>query len=1265
MFTLLVLSCVLAQDPPVDPPAPVDISTLYTISQPKCSFSMGELIPNATYPTTIFKNSNGDLLTAPYYFEAGVYTIQANVTATDFNTTTILINYGPYMKSSPVYTVVQPVCGNSTGSVTLTTPSGLTYINVSLKNTSNIDQTLSDDKVTFANLPSGKYTLSLNSTDCGVQMIRLELVSSSPRLTLTLNASPCVRQSTVAVSLPAGFTDAAPEFKANGQPVVNGSFALDGSPSVLVTYTGNGCKSSETFSQGLLVPVYAIDVHQTNVKTTVINNINNVTTVCTQQYANISLHYDSTVFSDLVVLNSSNLNVEITYNSFIAPYGSTFTLTSAKCSMDTTKNILRQFTVTPPAPVITVAPPPQVSVSLPPTGCLRSAVVSVVNFLDYSSINLNVGLSNGTMIRIDHKNGIFSNVPAASNITLEYIYGETGQCDDPYRVAPLRLPVQLVDITANKLSSKVEETLIANATQCSLGTVSFNLVKLSPELFASNFTYNFVAGQNVLLNFTTIYGCVAQYNWTAPIAVQYDVPLPVVTKNNTCKYSMDSVLEIQGNFSNIANISIDGAIMPLNKLYSGLTVGAHNISFGLVCPSTTYYLTTFSIFSDSDFVLSYTVSKKDDSCNSTDTQAKITINPKPTFDVLLDGTVAYNDTEGGWIVNAAPHNLTFTNAQCNGSLQIKESELIVETITIDAKVINPNETCSGSKDGSVTFKASNDVAIKTIVVNGVDTYTDISTINTLPAGKHTFLISLNDSNCQFTKVITIGSYTDVPFTFATTSPSGCGVNTDGVVIVSATNPDLIKDFKVTSDVGTVLNQTIYKLAGNTNFTVFIGYKDVCKYNRTLSLTLSNDSIPTPTFTLNAADCGFTNGKFQLNNTKDYTNVYLTNLDRSSIVAVGTDGQFTGLSFNTTYYLTATHVSTGCQFNNMSVTTPDFVVQLANNIITPTNELCQAGYTGRLNISSNSTDSSSVKSFYRLFKDSDQMVVVDTSLDGLFDDMVSGSYVYQQTLIANPFCTTKASSIIDVSFDNNPLVDVDAFGTCSNDSGSGSVSATVGGLPTGNYATIVLNGTLLERSLNTTNGTATLLSVPPADYILRTWVNIPTCRRYFETPVTVENTMGDLQLFVNKTTCDSIIVSSIGGGLLSDNTTVYNFTLTDTTNKTALPVTFGTSTGESKTFPLVRRHNYTLTVTSNGRCSITYYNVSSTPCVDPTHPPVPPRDTGLSTGQLAGIIVGVTLGVSVIGIIAYIVISKKMSVQYHHPVEMDSPQYKLMMDEQQS
>ncbi len=143
---------------PAAPAAPA-----FTVTQPGCVISTGTIVINSPAGTGITYSIDGTNFQSGATFNnvaAGTYTISVRNTDGCTSTATATVNAAPSVPAAATFTIAQPTCAVTTGTILVTAPTGtgLTY---------SIDGTIFQPAATFTNVVPGNYTITVqNASGC-------------------------------------------------------------------------------------------------------------------------------------------------------------------------------------------------------------------------------------------------------------------------------------------------------------------------------------------------------------------------------------------------------------------------------------------------------------------------------------------------------------------------------------------------------------------------------------------------------------------------------------------------------------------------------------------------------------------------------------------------------------------------------------------------------------------------------------------------------------------------------------------------------------------------------------------------------------------------------------------------------------------------------------------------------------------------------------------------------------------------------------------
>jgi len=159
-----------------------------TLVQPTCNVATGTI--TVTAPTGLnysidgsnYTNTSGIFSTVA----TGTYTVYAKNSSGCISTTTATINAQPATPAAPTVNLVQPICGITTGTITVSTPigSGLTY---------SIDGTNYQSGVTFNNVVTGTHIVYTKNASGCIAAANNVVINSVP---VTINDYSYVSNST-------------------------------------------------------------------------------------------------------------------------------------------------------------------------------------------------------------------------------------------------------------------------------------------------------------------------------------------------------------------------------------------------------------------------------------------------------------------------------------------------------------------------------------------------------------------------------------------------------------------------------------------------------------------------------------------------------------------------------------------------------------------------------------------------------------------------------------------------------------------------------------------------------------------------------------------------------------------------------------------------------------------------------------------------------------------------------------------------------------
>jgi len=184
--------------------SPLPVATT-TITQPTCAITTGSFIVNATTGTGLTYSFNGGAFQSSPNFvniQPGNYNL---IIKTGSNCTTTLqvnVNAVPNAPAAPTLSAIQPTCAVATGTITVAAPTGngLTYSSDGINYQSG---------VTFANLATGSYPITVKNADGCVSAITTQIINAVPNApaapTVSAIQPTCaVTTGTITISTPTG-----------------------------------------------------------------------------------------------------------------------------------------------------------------------------------------------------------------------------------------------------------------------------------------------------------------------------------------------------------------------------------------------------------------------------------------------------------------------------------------------------------------------------------------------------------------------------------------------------------------------------------------------------------------------------------------------------------------------------------------------------------------------------------------------------------------------------------------------------------------------------------------------------------------------------------------------------------------------------------------------------------------------------------------------------------------------------------------------------
>ncbi|MDD3877889.1 MAG: gliding motility-associated C-terminal domain-containing protein, partial [Bacteroidales bacterium] len=281
------------------------------------------------------------------------------------------------------------------------------------------------------------------------------------------------------------------------------------------------------------------------------------------------------------------------------------------------------------------------------------------------------------------------------------------------------------------------------------------------------------------------------YTLTEPAAVTITVSNLV---NTQCNASAGSVVLTSSDGS---TITVNGITLPSGSIFTGLAAGYHTAVSNGLCFATV----TFNIINVNS-TLAAVVNVAQPLCNDSSGTATVSVNGgmAPYSYQINNGTAQSSNV----FTNLLPgvYNITVTDSI--GCTYMVSFNVTVPTIIFAEIIINADETCAGTADGSATVNASGGTTPFTYLwsVNAGSQTTAIAT----GLSASTYTVTVTDANgCQATATVTIG-VGPTPVVFAGLNDTICSNATYTLNGASVTNATSI--VWSTSGTGTFSNMFI-------------------------------------------------------------------------------------------------------------------------------------------------------------------------------------------------------------------------------------------------------------------------------------------------------------------------------------------------------------------------------------------------------------------------------------------------------------------------
>lgn len=501
-------TCVLLSTTPVtinSIPTPPAAPTPTSVVQPTCAVPSGSI--TVTTQSGVAYSLNGTTYQISNVFNGlapGNYTLYVRNTADNTCSTasnsTITINTVPTLPVAPTATsVVQPTCAFPSGSITITTQSGVAYsLNGTVYQTSNV----------FTGLAPGNYTMyvrNIADTTC---------VTTST-VNITINAIP--------------ISPAAPIVASVVQPtcaVPSGSISITTQSGVLYSLNGTSYQTSNVFT-GLASGSYTLYVRSTTdttcVTTSTINTTINAvpsppavpTTANVVQPTCTFLSGSITVTSQSGVLYSLNGSTYQTSNVFTGLAPGSYTLyvrniTDTTCvSLSTANTTINQLPVLPSTPTVTTVVQPTCAV---PFGSITITSQPNVQYSignGYQNSTIFNSVPPGKYIISVHFTNSIACITEGSEVTITSIpaqiqFETTGECDNNQYI-----------VTANPLMGSYDPNAVSYQWRDNTGTpigTNSNILNVSNAIASRpNGQFVFPAAFTLMVTATNT-GCLTTSN---------------------------------------------------------------------------------------------------------------------------------------------------------------------------------------------------------------------------------------------------------------------------------------------------------------------------------------------------------------------------------------------------------------------------------------------------------------------------------------------------------------------------------------------------------------------------------------------------------------------------------------------------------------------------------------------------------------------------------------------------------------------------------
>jgi gliding motility-associated-like protein len=497
----------------------------------------------------------------------------------------------------------------------------------------------------------------------------------------------------------------------------------------------------------------------------------------------------------------------------------------------------------------------------------------------------------------------------------------------------------ILSITVSAGSGITATANVANAscTNASDGSITVNAsngaapytYSLNGGVFQSSNTFNSLAAGTYTIQVRDTAGCT--FSLSQVVGANGGATATATSINASCGAANDGTITVNATGGTTPySYSLNGGAFQSSNIFSGLAAGSYTIR--VRDASNCVFTFTHTIATNGG--PGATATSINASC-ATATNGSITVNASA-------GQAPYSYAINGGAFQSS--NVFGGVAPGSHSIQVRDASnclfSFTHTVGADAGVTATTSTtpatCATANNGSVTITPSGGASPFSYSVDSGPAQTS-NVFSNLSVGNHNYQV-LDAANCSFTGTFTITAGAGITAT-ATTTNAACGGSASGSIVVTASGGSSPYQYSINGGAFQASN-TFSNLAAGT---YTIGVRDASGCSTTISATIGNNPSVTATAIITPAGCpGSSTGRitinasagsapfnFQLNGGASQTSNVFSNLAAGSYAIRVTDAG--GCIYDTTVnvgslaaidaQLTVVHPSCNGNFNGSIIVNP--------------------------------------------------------------------------------------------------------------------------------------------------------------------------------------------------------------------------------------------------------------------------------------------------------------------------------------------------------